>query len=81
VRMPSWRKPPPAPDALPPRRARLPYGHHPILDLFIMMDSLAENQVRLARIQLSQFRRFLVGYVLMFLAYLLMFVAFVLKGP
>jgi hypothetical protein len=43
------RSPPPAAAIEPPPRPQIPYGLHPLIDLQLMMNALAENQARLAK--------------------------------
>lgn len=59
-----------------PPRPRVPYGLHPMIDLQLMMNALADNQVRLAEAQLQMSRQWLISYALMFAAYLLLFLAY-----
>lgn len=67
----SWRKPTP-PE--PPRQ--IPYGLHPVLDMMVMLQALAENQVKLAEGQMRMMRSMLIAYLMMFTAYGLLFLAY-----
>jgi len=58
-----------------PPRPQLPYGLHPLIDLQLSMNALADNQVKLAENHIRLSRQWLICYLLMFTAYLLLFLA------
>lgn len=58
---------------------KVPYGLHPMIDLILMMNSLADNQCALAKNQQRIIRTCIIAYSCMFVTYLLLFTAYWLR--